>query len=526
MTLFDEAHHCSADIMSNVLQDCEKKQKCGVIYYFSATPENINRKNAKNFKYSFEDAIRNHLIRSYKVHIIFHTKKDSLLDQVRRINNGQFQKILAFTQYTQHENLPENRHNVNDIVEEWKDDDKGYCVFGLSSDNTPSDDRETIKSFEKSTEENGLLSILVSCRKLGEGIDIKSVNSVMFIDPKKTTKDIYQIIGRGLRLFRDPKTGEPLEWSKQTPCNIILNVSIDISKIDEKNPYGFFLKTGDSEKFSQLIRMLILRNPQYNHLSEEYIKQALVENFKKKFNTYIEKEINEKNFGIFESVIHVITALKLNMEEEDQRSLLNLNMNNNNKEFQEYTPDSSTSTGDKYTLDGLVDSVIEYANYNSCPPEYYISYDLYLIWQYVKNLPEYHPLQQKCIRKSETLSIHGMVLEEEDIDNGSGVLDQENFNELEKRVVECIRKLNDEELSKNRHSVNMMLDDQIYSLIENNYEVFNQVCHKINQLDVTNIFIEKQKKRKLVTVTNDEIDDDTCHKKQKKTVKRDKNNKI
>ena len=248
MTLFDEAHHCSADIMSNVLQDCEKKQKCGVIYYFSATPENINRKNAKNFKYSFEDAIRNHLIRSYKVHIIFHTKKDSLLDQVRRINNGQFQKILAFTQYTQHENLPENRHNVNDIVEEWKDDDKGYCVFGLSSDNTPSDDRETIKSFEKSTEENGLLSILVSCRKLGEGIDIKSVNSVMFIDPKKTTKDIYQIIGRGLRLFRDPKTGEPLEWSKQTPCNIILNVSIDISKIDEKNPYGFFLKTGDSEK--------------------------------------------------------------------------------------------------------------------------------------------------------------------------------------------------------------------------------------------------------------------------------------
>ena len=90
--------------------------------------------------------------------------------------------------------------------------------------------------------------------------------------------------------------------------------------------------------------MLILRNPQYNHLSEEYIKQALVENFKKKFNTYIEKEINEKNFGIFESVIHVITALKLNMEEEDQRSLLNLNMNNNNKEFQEYTPDSSTST--------------------------------------------------------------------------------------------------------------------------------------------------------------------------------------
>ena len=174
----------------------------------------------------------------------------------------------------------------------------------------------------------------------------------------------------------------------------------------------------------------------------------------------------------------------------------------------------------------MVDSVIEYANYNSCPPEYYISYDLYLIWQYVKNLPEYHPLQQKCIRKSETLSIHGMVLEEEDIDNGSGVLDQENFNELEKRVVECIRKLNDEELSKNRHSVNMMLDDQIYSLIENNYEVFNQVCHKINQLDVTNIFIEKQKKRKLVTVTNDEIDDDTCHKKQKKTVKRDKNNKI
>jgi len=41
-TIFDESHHCAEPKITKILQDPLMKQRCGTIYNFSATPEEIN----------------------------------------------------------------------------------------------------------------------------------------------------------------------------------------------------------------------------------------------------------------------------------------------------------------------------------------------------------------------------------------------------------------------------------------------------------------------------------------------------
>jgi len=329
LTLFDEAHHNVSQRMKDLLMDPLKKEKCGTIYHFTATPVHINTINLNNgshFVYTFEQAIRNHLIRSYNVYVVFHLKTSeensntTVLDEVAKITGDKFQRILAFTNYTKHEELPINRHNVIDVVPEWNNPDKGYNVVGLSSDN-PLIDRKTIKRFEEFNE--GKLSVLVSCRKLGEGIDIKNIDGIIFVDPKKKKKDIYQIIGRGLRLFRD-SSGNPLDWSQQTPCNIIIDIAIDPPP---SHPYLSFLKTGVLSQNVPELQALAFLSHYYNSDEQDYLKKAILEQYRLDFQQKLfddlsnQISIKKSSFGIFESIINTITALKVNMKSHHRHQL-------------------------------------------------------------------------------------------------------------------------------------------------------------------------------------------------------------
>lgn len=335
LTLFDEAHHNDSQRMKDLLMDPHRKEKCGTIYHFTATPVNINKINTTNgshFVYTFEQAIRNHLIRSYNVYVVFHLKtseedgvnSNTVLDEVAKISGDKFQRLLAFTGYTKHENLPPNRHNVTDIVSEWNNPGKGYNVIGLSSDN-PTIDRANIKRFEESNQ--GKLSVLVSCRKLGEGIDIKNIDGIVFIDPRKRKKDIYQIIGRGLRLFRY-STGKPLDWSQQTPCNIILDIAIDPPP---SQPYLGYLMTGVLSNLPESFSL---------EMFEEDFQETIIESFRLDFQKKLFEDlsnhirIQSSSFGIFESIINTITALKVNMP-CDQRHQLDLHYEYLNAESSE-----------------------------------------------------------------------------------------------------------------------------------------------------------------------------------------------
>ena len=563
LTLFDEAHHCDGQRMKDLLMDPQKRVKCGTIYHFTATPVRINTMNTTNgshFVYTFEEAIRNHLIRSYKVHVIFHLKtseeddvnSNTVLDEVAKINGDKFQRILAFTGYTQHESLPTNRHNVTDIVPEWNDPNKGYNVVGLSSDN-PSIDRDTIKRFEEFNE--GKLSVLVSCRKLGEGIDIKGINSVMFVDPRKKKKDIYQIIGRGLRLFRD-STGKPLDWSQQTPCNIILDIAID----PPSHPYLRYLKTGNISHIAnscQELRALAFLS------QSQRIPQDYVENVKKKSEEKYRVDCQRKlfedlskqidirtsSFGIFESIVNTITALKANMP-CDQRHQLDLKYECLGEEFSEY---SAISKGKNclISLEGMVDKIIQFANESKNTPskDYFrpcknVYIELGPIWRYIKySCPE---LRDRCIKESAILGTSVMFAEDEDplMDPDGMDIDEMKLKKLESDVLESIRDCNeliikeyDKDLKKHRN-VNVILDTFLTRIFKGS-EALDEMFELLNSVNVEKIMNDnnkettnkKNKKRSLESsesfcssVTDDTSDGNMNGMKKQKTLQKHKNN--
>ncbi len=89
----------------------------------------------------------------------------------------------------------------------------------------------TIRSeiFEEFKESN--IGIICSSKVLNEGVDIPIIDTVMFVDPRKSTIDVTQCVGRAMRPFKDMEE-----------CNIIIPIHYD--------------NIGDVHNFSQVINIL------------------------------------------------------------------------------------------------------------------------------------------------------------------------------------------------------------------------------------------------------------------------------
>jgi len=88
-----------------------------------------------------------------------------------------------------------------------------------------SDREEILREFEDATPESGV-AILVSCRTLSEGVDLKNTNTMLPWDPTPESKTNIQRIGRVVRLYKDDD-GTILPIEKQTPSLVIIPVWLD-----------------------------------------------------------------------------------------------------------------------------------------------------------------------------------------------------------------------------------------------------------------------------------------------------------
>ena len=76
------------------------------------------------------------------------------------------------------------------------------------------------------------LAIMVTTRVFNEGVNFPIVDSVCFLDPRKSTVDIIQCFGRALRLHKDKKIAK-----------IYVPIIIDdIMEIDEKTVFGNLIR--------------------------------------------------------------------------------------------------------------------------------------------------------------------------------------------------------------------------------------------------------------------------------------------
>jgi len=143
----------------------------------------------------------------------------------------------------------------------------GYWIEGINEDTK--DRQGLLRKFE----EQRNVSILVSCKTLSEGIDLKNANCMLPWDPSSSVKDNIQRIGRVLRLYKNPNGSLKKEQQAST---VLIPVFLEEQKYVACN--------GDKEAINALLC----------------------------------KEISEGERGNFRPIVSVCTALKDELAQEDE----------------------------------------------------------------------------------------------------------------------------------------------------------------------------------------------------------------
>lgn len=241
--IFDEAHHADAPQCQQCMTEHESKIKC--VIHASAT---LNESDTPCFTYPFHQAVKDGVCRDYSTYCFIKKKGSeheliSYLEEHRKQTGNS--KVMVFTTFTEAEK--DGTTNVYQFMDQYHESvtKLGGWINGIVSSQSQ-DERQTIlKTFESNDEDQ--LSLLVSCRTIGEGVDTKKANVVLFVDPIRSTIMIIQRIGRGTRVYRD-KDGVPLPI--QRDGSVIVGIYIDPAKYEGKTEEEIdqLLKENMSEK--------------------------------------------------------------------------------------------------------------------------------------------------------------------------------------------------------------------------------------------------------------------------------------
>ena len=218
-----------------------KKKYLGFIRYFSATLiRDINR--GILFDYSFSKAVENKIIRDFDIHCIItpkvneNNRHNHLLREITKISQKTLPsslkgcaRYLGFCQWSEAER--ETGRNVLSMVNDFKSCSNGHWIEGITGKDSSKNRQNKLKKFEED-DNDCLLKLLLSCRSLSEGVDLKNIHGCVLFDPRQSAIEIKQIIGRSVRPFRDDNDNV-LPWDEQTPSNLILPLQFDLEKIQE-----------------------------------------------------------------------------------------------------------------------------------------------------------------------------------------------------------------------------------------------------------------------------------------------------
>jgi len=142
--------------------------------------------------------------------------------------------------------------------------------YHISSKKSAGERANLIKEF--STEEQTLIT---NARCLTEGVDVPSIDCVLFADPKQSVVDIVQAVGRALRTAPNKKYGYIL-------LPIIVPEGVDIEEFSNSTPYR------------QIVRIITALSTQDERIAEEF---RLVDSSKKELPCSSNKcNSRDKNF--------------------------------------------------------------------------------------------------------------------------------------------------------------------------------------------------------------------------------------
>jgi superfamily II DNA or RNA helicase len=225
-----------------------------------------------HYKYSLLRGIKDGVVRDFHMELFLCVDKErsetklveTIVEKLHNIHSEV--KLLIYTAEANTEG--ETASSVKTFLEAHakKLGEKGWWIEGIKDDTK--DRKKLLREFEKHRD----VSILVSCRTLSEGIDLKNANCMLPWDPSASVVNNIQRIGRVLRLYKTSK-GEIAK--NQSPSTVLIPVFLNEGTYKECD--------GDKEKINEVLC----------------------------------KEISEGERGNFRPIVNVCTALKSELADED-----------------------------------------------------------------------------------------------------------------------------------------------------------------------------------------------------------------
>lgn len=208
--VIDEAHHATTNSVRNILEYFDADFVLGL----TATPERMDNQDVfalfdQNVPYELRlrDAILNDLVVPFHYYGI----RDKFVDYSHKDKNRIAKEIAS----------PDNISFISEEITKHKPNGKikclafcssiahaitmaeafnsyGYRALALTGDN---DLGQRIKAFKALEDDNDPLEIICAVDILNEGVDIPSVNMVLFLRPTESSTIFLQQLGRGLRKY-------------------------------------------------------------------------------------------------------------------------------------------------------------------------------------------------------------------------------------------------------------------------------------------------------------------------------------
>lgn len=182
--------------------------------------------------------------------------KSIMIQLLKEADASGHRRIMTFHALAQSEQ--EGRTNVQQVVRELitilsELEAEGYMipkwtVRGITG-STPDEERKAImKEFEACPDNE--LYILASCKTLGEGIDTKKANKVVFWDPRTSVVDVTQIMGRAGRKQEDGMSEAHFVIETENGIDDLKRLAEHEGEVDEE------LREMIGEEFSPVLRVV------------------------------------------------------------------------------------------------------------------------------------------------------------------------------------------------------------------------------------------------------------------------------
>jgi superfamily II DNA or RNA helicase len=280
--IYDEAHRTVGDKIQNIVYfDQEYDELVDKVLFATATHKNDNGVIMYDwdepetamcgkliYHYTHIQGVEDGYLNDFDIMVYFYAgeAEKNLQDLIcRSIFETKNSHVLTF--HFRSETEHETRTNVLDFASD--DNIKKFAKmykqlggkgkFTMKGLTAKTGNRiQVLKEFDATKDEDTY--ILASCRTIGEGVDTKNANMVVFIDPKQSYVDIIQNIGRVCRKTK----GTTRKATVLIPCYVNLDKYKGLVSLEEKDKQirEDLQKTGDFNGILNVLSALRQSDPE------------------------------------------------------------------------------------------------------------------------------------------------------------------------------------------------------------------------------------------------------------------------